>query len=88
MRYERIVSAHKNQETDCDFHSYSDLCKWIDRYFFSNYPIGLLLHHRYHITNESIQLIINIIDYLEKKRGVPVSIEKIYKNCEEKIDEK
>jgi hypothetical protein len=75
-----FIRKYHNEQTDCDFFSYEYLCNEIDKYMNSDYPIGLLLHHRYHTTKDSIDLVEKIIDYLDYKNCTAVSMEMIYEN--------
>jgi hypothetical protein len=83
-----FIKRYINEEDSCEFAIYSELCKSIDLYFNSPHPIGLLLHHRYHINKERIQLIAMVLDYLEEKGAIPVSLEGIYRNLEAGIGTK
>ncbi|MEH6591220.1 MAG: DUF2334 domain-containing protein [Halioglobus sp.] len=73
-----FIETYHNEDTDCDFFSYEYLCNKIDQYMATPFPIGLLLHHRYHTTQESVDLIARIFDYLEMKGCKAVSMEQIY----------
>ena len=77
-----FIRRYHNEQTDCDFCSYEELCALINRYLRSHFPIGVLLHHRYHVTEESLQLISRVFDYLDSKGGVAVSMEQIYMSLE------
>ena len=73
-----FIKKYHDENTACDFFSYEELCGKIDKYLGTPYPIGLLLHHRYHVTQSSINLIEKVFDYLEGKGVKPVSMERIY----------
>ena len=73
-----FIKKYHNEQTNCDFYSLKELCNKIDQFIPTRYPIGLLLHHRYHTTQNSIDLIEGVLDYLEHKRISPVSMERIY----------
>ncbi|MCK4709714.1 MAG: DUF2334 domain-containing protein [Gammaproteobacteria bacterium] len=79
-----FIKKYHNEQTDCDFFTYDELCKKIDTYIETPYPIGLLLHHRYHVTQDSIDLIARIFDYLEQRGVKPVSMEQIYDGIKDK----
>jgi hypothetical protein len=74
-----FIKDYYNEQTDCEFCGYDELCCEINRYLLSPYPVGLLLHHRYHVTNESFELVSRILDYIDENGAVPVSMETIYK---------
>ena len=74
-----FIKKYHDEQTNCDFFTLEELCNKIDQYIPTRYPIGLLLHHRYHTTQESIDLIGGVFDYLEQKGIRPVSMETIYK---------
>lgn len=73
-----FIQTYHNEATDCDFFSYEDLCSKIDKYITTPYPIGLLLHHRYHTSHASMVLIEKVFDYLQKKACKAVSMQQIY----------
>lgn len=73
-----FIKKYHNEQTDCEFYSYEYLCGEIDKYMESPYAIGLLLHHRYHTTTASVDLVEKVIDYLELKNCEAVSMEMIY----------
>jgi len=73
-----FIKHYINEDTDCEFYTYEELCSKIDKYLASPHPIGLLLHHRYHVTKESMRLISNLLDYLQSKNVTAISMEKIY----------
>ncbi len=77
-----FIKRYINEETDCELYSYEDLCSQIDRYMLCPYPVGLLLHHRYHTAQDSVVLISRVIDYLESKGAAAVSMEDIYQRLE------
>ena len=79
-----FIKRYINEKTDCEFFTYEALCSEIDKYFVSPYPVGLLLHHRYHITQESIDLISRVLDYLDKRKAVSVSMKTLYKGLVKK----
>ena len=82
-----FIKRYMNEETDCEFFTYDELCGQIDRYLKSPYPMGLLLHHRYHVTDEHFILIEKVLDYLNSKGASAVRIEDIYHQLEN-FDEK
>ena len=77
-----FIKQYYNEQTNCEFYTYNELCNQIDQYSATPFPVGLLLHHRYHTTVESISLIERVLDYLSNKHMVPKNIENIYKSIE------
>jgi peptidoglycan/xylan/chitin deacetylase (PgdA/CDA1 family) len=73
-----FIKKYHNEHKDCEFYDYEFLCSEIDKYINTAYPIGLLLHHRYHTTKESVDLVDRVIDYLEAKHCRATSMEQIY----------
>ena len=52
-----FIKKYHNEQRDCDFFTFDELCQKIDNYINVPNPIVLLLHHRYHTTRDSIDLI-------------------------------
>lgn len=73
-----FIKKYLNEYTDCIFYTVDELVERIEQYRRSPYPVGLLLHHRYHTTPESIILISDVLDYLDQERIVATSMRAIY----------
>lgn len=77
-----FIKRYINECTECEFYSFEEIRTKIDQYVKSPYPIGLLLHHRYHVSSQSMELINKVLDYLIHIELVPVSMESIYLELE------
>lgn len=73
-----FIKKYHDEQVNCDFFTFDELCNKIDQYLPTKYPVGLLLHHRYHTTPESIELIESVFNYLESRGARPISMETIY----------
>lgn len=79
-----FIKKYNNEDTDCDFFSYDEIISQINKYIQSPFPIGLLLHHRYHTKEEHFILLEKILDFLEKKKIIATSMEQIYNDLQNK----
>lgn len=77
-----LIKNYINEGTDAEFYTIDELIKQTLRYK-DNYAIGVLLHHRYHNSNEKIRLIEKYIDWCVEKRYRFISLPNIYKNLSE-----
>ena len=78
-----FIKDYLDEQTHCEFCTYEEICSDVETYLRSPFPIGILLHHRYHTNKESIDLIKKVLDYLDKKGTTPVSMEVIYKRLKD-----
>lgn len=77
-----FIKKYYDENTSCEFYTFDELKNKIDKYIPTPYPIGLLLHHRYHVTQESMDLIEQVFDYLRMNNVAPVSMRAIYERLE------
>ena len=73
-----FIKSYLNEDTDCVFYTFDEICEKINRYIKTPYPIGLLIHHRYHTTDQHFELIEKVIEFLHGKGCQATSMEKIY----------
>jgi hypothetical protein len=77
-----FIKRYFDERTDCEFFTQRELCDKIDSYLKSRFPVGLLLHHRYHTRPEHFMLVEDVLDHLERRRCVPSSMPEIYETAD------
>ena len=80
-----VIKKYVDEETEAVFYSLEQLKEKTLQYLNNSPSIGIVLHHRYHNTNEKIKLIENYIKWLKTLPNIKFATQElIYKEFSRK----